>query len=160
MNEKFFDLKKDKQDRIINAAIKIFATNGYRHSSTDDIVKEAGISKGLLFHYFGSKIRLYEFLYDYCVKFLTLELGNSIQDTEKELLSHGRLSSLSIHATQSGDVLLDYAVKPPQFERIQRITGYLFGTTDCWNNGKKAEMRDRVKHSLEIEERGSEEMSL
>ncbi len=82
-----------------------------------------------------------------------------IQETEKKLLSHGRLSSLSIHATQSGDVLLDYAVKPPQFQRIRRITGYLVGTTDRWNNAKRAELGDRVKHSLEGEERGTEEMS-
>ena len=82
-----------------------------------------------------------------------------IYETEKELLSHGRLSSLSIHATQSGDVLLDYAVKPPQFQRIRRITGYLVGTTDRWNNAKRAELGDRVKHSLEGEERGTEEMS-
>ncbi len=34
------------------------------------------------------------------------------------------------------------------FERIRRITGYLVGTTDRFNNGKKAEERDRVKHSL------------
>ena len=53
MNEKFFDLKKEKQDRMINASLKLFAINGYKHASTDDIVNEAGISKGLLFHYFG-----------------------------------------------------------------------------------------------------------
>lgn len=34
------------------------------------------------------------------------------------------------------------------FERIRRITGYLVGTTDRFNNGKKAEERDRVKHGL------------
>ncbi len=34
-----------------------------------------------------------------------------------------------------------------KFERIRRITGYLVGTTDRFNNGKKAEERDRVKHS-------------
>ncbi len=33
------------------------------------------------------------------------------------------------------------------FERIRRITGYLVGTTDRWNNAKKAELRDRVKHN-------------
>ena len=32
------------------------------------------------------------------------------------------------------------------FERIRRITGYLVGTTDRWNNAKKAELKDRVKH--------------
>ena len=35
------------------------------------------------------------------------------------------------------------------FERIRRITGYLVGTVDRFNNGKKAEERDRVKHSKE-----------
>lgn len=32
-----------------------------------------------------------------------------------------------------------------KFERIRRITGYLVGTTDKWNNAKKAEEHDRVK---------------
>lgn len=35
------------------------------------------------------------------------------------------------------------------FERIRRITGYLVGTIDRFNNGKRAEERDRVKHSTE-----------
>ena len=34
------------------------------------------------------------------------------------------------------------------FERIRRITGYLVGTMDKWNNAKRAEERDRVKHNL------------
>jgi len=34
-----------------------------------------------------------------------------------------------------------------RFERIRRITGYLVGTLDRFNNGKAAEERDRVKHA-------------
>ena len=34
------------------------------------------------------------------------------------------------------------------FERIRRITGSLVGTMDKWNDAKRAEERDRVKHSL------------
>ena len=33
-------------------------------------------------------------------------------------------------------------------ERIRRITGYLVGTMDKWNDAKRAEERDRVKHSM------------
>ena len=33
-------------------------------------------------------------------------------------------------------------------ERIRRITGYLVGTMDKWNDAKRAEEHDRVKHSL------------
>ncbi len=35
-----------------------------------------------------------------------------------------------------------------KFERIRRITGYLVGTLDRFNNGKKAEEKDRVKHKI------------
>lgn len=80
MNGKFFDLKKEKQDRMINAALKMFALHGYRHACTDDIVREAGISKGLLFHYFGSKLGVYTFIYDYSVRYMILELGNRSAD--------------------------------------------------------------------------------
>ena len=82
MNAKFFDLKQEKQDRMINAALKIFAINGYKHASTDDIVKEAGISKGLLFHYFDSKIGVYTFLYDYSARYMALELSSTIDPSE------------------------------------------------------------------------------
>ena len=34
-----------------------------------------------------------------------------------------------------------------KFERIRRITGYLVGTVERFNNGKRAEERDRVKHA-------------
>jgi anaerobic ribonucleoside-triphosphate reductase len=35
-----------------------------------------------------------------------------------------------------------------KFERVRRITGYLVGTMDKWCDSKKAEERDRVKHSV------------
>ena len=41
---------------------------------------------------------------------------------------------------------LEYKVAPQPFDRIRRITGYLVGDTRYWNNAKKAEERDRVKH--------------
>ncbi len=74
MNEKFFDLKKEKQDRMINGAMKVFAFNGYKRASTDEMVKEAGISKGLWFHYFDSKLGLYSFITDYAVRYMNMEL--------------------------------------------------------------------------------------
>ena len=85
MNGKFFDLKKEKQDRMINAALKVFAINGYRHASTDDIVKEAGISKGLLFHYFANKLGVYQFVYDYSVRYMALELSTYVNPRQRDL---------------------------------------------------------------------------
>ena len=38
--------------------------------------------------------------------------------------------------------------KGVKFDRIRRITGYLVGTLDRFNNAKRSEERDRVKHGL------------
>lgn len=41
-----------------------------------------------------------------------------------------------------------------KFERIRRITGYLVGTMEKWNDAKKAEEKDRVKHGVGGKENG------
>lgn len=46
------------------------------------------------------------------------------------------------------DALLYYDVSPVKFQRLRRVTGYLVGSLDRWNNGKRAEERDRVKHTV------------
>lgn len=84
MNNKFFDLSKEKQDRMINGALQIYGCNGYKHASTDDMVKAVGVSKGLWFHYFENKIGLYSFVYDYSVKYMLMELTSLIADKEKD----------------------------------------------------------------------------
>lgn len=43
---------------------------------------------------------------------------------------------------------ISYSYKAVPFDRIRRITGYLVGTLDRFNNAKYAEVQDRVKHSL------------
>ena len=45
-------------------------------------------------------------------------------------------------------VNVSYKLEPVSFERVRRITGYLVGTTERWNNAKRAEERDRVKHQI------------
>ena len=59
-----------------------------------------------------------------------------------------QLESIAISAAEDGNVALDYKLRPAKFERIRRITGYLVGTIDRWNNAKRAEEHDRVKHGL------------
>ena len=62
MNEKFFSLPPEKQQRILNAGFRVFSQNSYKQSPTSEIAAEAGISKALLFHYFRNKQELYLFL--------------------------------------------------------------------------------------------------
>lgn len=55
-------------------------------------------------------------------------------------------ASYALVEVQGGDLAVSYYRGAPKFERIRRITGYLVGTLDRWNDAKKAEERDRVKH--------------
>lgn len=64
MNEKFYDLPKEKQKRILTAGFRVFSQNSYKKSPMQEIADEAGISKSLLFYYFRNKKELYLFLWD------------------------------------------------------------------------------------------------
>lgn len=68
---------------------------------------------------------------------------NHIQSQTNEVIE-----TVSISDAGRGDIALDYKLRPAKFERIRRITGYLVGTTDRWNNAKRSEEHDRVKHGL------------
>lgn len=57
------------------------------------------------------------------------------------------LSSIDIKVDENY-VDLTYHWESVPFERIRRITGYLVGTLDRFNNAKKAEESDRVKHNV------------
>ena len=64
--ESFLNLPEEKQNAVVNAALMTFGANGYRKTSVSDIASAAGISKSMVFHYFGSKKALYLYLVDHC----------------------------------------------------------------------------------------------
>lgn len=78
----FASLSDDKQKRIINAAMSAFAVHGYKKASAADIAKAAGISKAMIFTYFGTKAGLYEYL-----SRLVLNTALDIFAAEKDKLS-------------------------------------------------------------------------
>lgn len=55
----------------------------------------------------------------------------------------------SVSFTVDGEYVdMSYTYDNVPFERIRRITGYLVGTVDRFNDAKRAEVQDRVKHSV------------
>lgn len=64
-----------------------------------------------------------------------------------EKYKNRRIDSLDI--TIDGDYAdIDINFRPVPFDRIRRITGYLVGTLDRFNNAKRAEVADRLKHNI------------
>lgn len=94
MLSKFFNLEQEKQERILNAATKEFAEKNYTNASTNEIVKQAGISKGLLFHYFKNKKELYLFLYDYYLELMVNDLFANIDLDEPDIFTKYRSITL------------------------------------------------------------------
>lgn len=112
MNEKFFALPEEKQRRIVNAAMEVFAKNEYKRASTDDIAARAGISKGLLFHYFGSKKELYFYLYRYVEQMVAEQVTDEkfaeISDFF-EMMAHGAEKKLKLVA--ESPYLMEFTVR-------------------------------------------------
>lgn len=59
-----------------------------------------------------------------------------------------KLASVQFYPEEKG-YTVEYCKEAPHFERIRRITGYLVGTLDRFNDAKRAEEHDRVKHGVE-----------
>lgn len=78
-------MESDKRERVLNAAMSEFS-KGYKHASTDAIVRKAGISKGLLFHYFGTKKDLLMFLFKYAMEVILSEFFCLINFEQRDLL--------------------------------------------------------------------------
>ena len=78
---------------------------------------------------------------------LSQEEINAYIDYGKTKYSDREITGMTVKV--DGDYVdLQYNFADVPFDRIRRITGYLVGTLDRFNNGKRAEEHDRVKHSV------------
>jgi len=152
MNEKFFDLNREKQDRMINAALRIFAENGYRHASTDIIVKEAGISKGLLFHYFTSKMGLFSFLFDYSIRYMLFEYDRLISAKETDYFKIRReMERAKLNVLRSYPYMNEFIEKSLQENQLDVIetieiskNNYLEALDKYNNQGSRSGIRSDI----------------
>ncbi|GMQ57021.1 TetR/AcrR family transcriptional regulator [Vallitalea sediminicola] len=85
MYEAFNKIKKEKQEKIVNSAFDEFSKYGYEKASTNNIVANANISKGLLFHYFGSKQGLFDYLTNYSLEIMINEINEKVKWEELDI---------------------------------------------------------------------------
>jgi TetR/AcrR family transcriptional regulator len=95
MYENFERIPAEQKRRIIAACLKECAQNSYEQASTNAIVREAGIPKGTLFYFFGSKAQLYLYLIDYAVGSYVRQVNSLVEELPSDfferLLALGRL---------------------------------------------------------------------
>lgn len=109
MIDKFMNLEPEKREIIINAALEEFAQKGYKNASTNEIVKKANISKGLLFHYFTNKKKLFLFLYDYSKDIFLNEFYDKVNYEETDIIKRWKqIVLLKMELIQKYPVLYDF----------------------------------------------------
>lgn len=90
ISDAFSRLEPAKQRRILRAALNEFAQHGYAQASTNTIVREADISKGMLFYYFKSKQQLFNYLIDHALDYIDTEYLARINLDESDFIARYR----------------------------------------------------------------------
>ncbi|HNX25272.1 MAG TPA: TetR/AcrR family transcriptional regulator [Spirochaetota bacterium] len=110
MKPAFFNIPESKREIIINACIDEFAAHGYEKSSTDRIIKTAGISKGGLYEYIAAKEELFIFITEHTYRklydFIRTGLKNEGDVMPDDILERFRLVS---------SIAIDFYIKNPEY---------------------------------------------
>lgn len=161
MNAKFFDLPPERQDLIRNSAMLEFGDNTFKKTSADAIAKRAGVSKGLLFHYFKDKRELYLYLFQYAIDvsvgkydawvnyfeekdfFLALERGHKIKmDLVRR---HPGLFRFVMRAYYEQDSLLTPKVRKKLDSVLERTTEDFLSRMDLHKFNPGADPRQVIR---------------
>lgn len=119
----------EKQERIRNAAFREFAEHGFEQASTNRIVKEAGIGKGMLFYYFASKKELFYYLIGYGVNFVRREYLDKLDVNERDFIKkckqavQAKMAAIAKNQyvfTFLGALYLEQASLPPELAAMLR----------------------------------------
>jgi len=89
---KFLSLPQEKQNRIVDAAMTLFGEVGYKKAYISEIAAASGISKALVFHYFGSKKGLYSYLVYYTGKIVMTEAQHERDTADKDFFERALIT--------------------------------------------------------------------
>lgn len=130
----FQTLDKEKKKRILNAAFREFGKYGYRKTSTEQLAKNAGIAKGMLFHYFGSKQRLFEYLFEYAGGLMNSWWGHLDQElSELDFIEqYRRVTKIKLRAYTENPYVFEFFTMlftHPENLEISAKTNNIYSTT-------------------------------
>ncbi len=122
--EKFLSLPKEKQTSIIDAALACFSKNGYKKASVSDIATAAGVSKAMIFHYFGSKKELYGYLIEYCNEIMRRDIAEKYDYSITDFFDKMRMGTeLKIRILEEHPFILTFynSVYHEKEEEVQNL---------------------------------------
>ena len=141
----FFNIRAEKQEHIINAALAVFSRNGYKKASIADIAQEAGIAKGMINYYFGSKKNLYLYLVEFCGNLVMEQIGShgdgQVQDffDNMKMLIHRKMEMVKEHPALFSFLASAYSEQAKEVtdeisqilsDSMKQREGWLYGGVD------------------------------
>lgn len=113
-------MPSEKQVRIVNAAMKQFVQSGYEKASTNEIVKDAQISKGSLFNYFNNKKDLYLYLIENALKIVDVIFAE-VDIGERDLFRRlSQIGFIKLKIQQKYPLVFDF-LKSTQLEDAAEV---------------------------------------
>ncbi len=107
MNERSFIMKPNQKDTIVQAALELFATNGYGNTSVQKIAQKAGVAQGLMYNFFPGKEALLKAILE--EGFSKVRVSMAFYRTEKD-----PRKAIALHITSA----FDQVVKEPAFWKL------------------------------------------
>ncbi|MEA1885025.1 MAG: TetR/AcrR family transcriptional regulator [Thermotogota bacterium] len=124
MEEILKNMEEDKKNRIINSALEEFSKNSFEKASTNNIVKKAGISKGLLFHYFNSKHELFHKLEEYVIHLITNTIRKQMDWSGSDLVERFKqISLIKIKLMNHYPYIYDFSLELLKKGSIEELKG-------------------------------------
>lgn len=116
------NLDNGKRDKIINSALEEFSKNSFEKASTNIIVEKAEISKGSLFHYFGSKKKLYKYLEQFSFKLIAEKIVTELDWNQSDIfLRLKEISMIKLKVLQKYPYLTDFSLKAFEGKTVEEI---------------------------------------
>ncbi|WP_371069341.1 TetR/AcrR family transcriptional regulator [Sediminibacillus sp. JSM 1682029] len=155
INIHFHKLHPEKKTLIINAAIKEFIQNGFNRASTNEMVKEAKISKGSLFNYFNSKKDLYVYLIEYGIQVIE-RLYEQIDLNETDLFKRiEKIGLQKMHIQKEYPHVFDFLASCVQEESAEVTDMIKDKVNPVQEDGKKLIYKDidytKFREDIDIE---------
>lgn len=148
IKHKIFTMEAAKRDALLIVAMSKFAKNSYKKTTTDEIILEAEISKGLLFHYFGTKKDLFIFLFQYAATTIMKEYYAQIDMKERDILKRLRNTfSLKLRLTNKYPAIFDF-VATAFFEKDPAVAGKIHQYADQMYFEAQNEILKNIDQSL------------
>lgn len=155
--ETFMSISEEKQHNILSAGFYCFGKMGYKKASVADIAEKAGISKAMVFHYFGSKKNLYLYLLhtacDLMEKAITENTSTNEKDFFKYMIADIKSKEMVIDMYPSVLQFLSSTIREDDAEIVEDIIeikkrGVEFHEKSCLTDMDLSKFKESVNPNL------------